>query len=325
MAVNNIDIKEKSMYIGIDLGGTNIKGGIVKHSGEIIHKDMIPTNAGREYTEIIKDIAGLIQKMLSDTGIDISQIKSIGVGNPGTCDAENGVVICASNIGFENVPMREELSKYFSVPIFIENDANCAALGEYSVLKEDVENMVFVTLGTGIGGGIIINRRLYTGKNGTAAEVGHMVIDANGNRCNCGSRGCWETYGSVTALINQTKEYIKNHSSSPLAEAGEAGVTGRTAFDLAKKGDAGAKSVVDTWINYVAMGIISIINLLQPEVLIIGGAISKEGNYLLAPILDYQKNNTYSQVEESTKIITAKLGNDAGLIGSAFLGKQMGC
>ena len=311
------------MYIGIDLGGTNIKGGIVKASGEIIHKDMIPTNAGREYTEIIKDIAGLISKMLEDTKIDIENIKSIGVGNPGTCDAENGIVICASNIGFQNVPMREELSKYFSVPIFIENDANCAALGEYSVLEEDIENMVFITLGTGVGGGLIINKKLYTGKNGTAAEVGHMVINTNGNSCNCGGRGCWETYASVTALINQTKEYIKENPTSPLAIAGKDGVTGRTAFDLAKKGDEGAKKVVKTWIKYISCGVISIINLLQPEVLMIGGAISKEGDYLINPIIEYQENNTYSQDVEKTKIMAARLGNDAGLIGSAFLGKQI--
>ena len=311
------------MYIGIDLGGTNIKGGIVKASGEIIHKDMIPTNAGREYTEIIKDIAGLISKMLEDTKIDIENIKSIGVGNPGTCDAENGIVICASNIGFQNVPMREELSKYFSVPIFIENDANCAALGEYSVLEGDIENMVFITLGTGVGGGLIINKKLYTGKNGTAAEVGHMVINTNGNACNCGGRGCWETYASVTALINQTKEYIKENPMSPLAIAGKDGVTGRTAFDLAKKGDEGAKKVVKTWIKYISCGVISIINLLQPEVLMIGGAISKEGDYLINPIIEYQENNTYSQDVEKTKIMAARLGNDAGLIGSAFLGKQI--
>lgn len=311
------------MYIGIDLGGTNIKGGIVKASGEIIHKDMIPTNAGREYTEIIKDIAGLISKMLEDTKIDIENIKSIGVGNPGTCDAENGIVICASNIGFQDVPMREELSKYFSVPIFIENDANCAALGEYSVLEEDIENMVFITLGTGVGGGLIINKKLYTGKNGTAAEVGHMVINTNGNSCNCGGRGCWETYASVTALINQTKEYIKENPMSPLAIAGKDGVTGRTSFDLAKKGDEGAKKVVKTWIKYISCGVISIINLLQPEVLMIGGAISKEGDYLINPIIEYQENNTYSQDVEKTKIMAARLGNDAGLIGSAFLGKQI--
>ncbi len=311
------------MYIGIDLGGTNIKGGIVRANGEIIHKDMIPTNAGREYTEIIKDIAGLISKMLEDSNTTIADIKSIGVGNPGTCDAENGIVICASNIGFQNVPMREELSKYFSVPIFIENDANCAALGEYSVLEEDVENMVFITLGTGVGGGIIINKKLYTGKNGTAAEVGHMIINTDGNACNCGGRGCWETYASVTALINQTKEYIKENPTSPLSLAGKDGVTGRTAFDLAKKGDEGAKKVVKTWTQYISCGVISIINLLQPEVLMIGGAISKEGDYLINPIIEYQKNNTYSQDVEKTKIMVARLGNDAGLIGSAFLGKQI--
>lgn len=309
------------MYVGIDLGGTNIKGGIVSENGSIIHKEMIPTGAGRQPSEIIKDIAFLINKMLESTNTDISQIKSIGIGNPGTCDAKAGVVICASNIGFYNVNMREELGKYFSVPIFVENDANCAALGEYNVLEDDVDNMVFITLGTGVGGGIIINKQLYVGKNGTAAEVGHMIIETDGEECGCGTRGCWEKYASVTALINQTRDYALAHPESALAKASANGISGRTAFDLAKQGDAGAKGVVENWIRYVGIGIISIINLLQPEVLMIGGAISKEGDYLLNPIIEYQNNNTYSQVKDRTKIVAASLGNDAGLIGSAFLGK----
>lgn len=311
------------MYIGIDLGGTNIKGGIVSGNGEIIHKEMIPTGSGREAAAIIKDIAGLINKMLKSTNINISDIKSIGIGTPGTCDAKAGIVICASNIGFYNVNVREELEKYFSdTPIFVENDANCAALGEYSVLSEDIGDMVFITLGTGVGGGIIINHKLYVGKNGTAAEVGHMIIDIEGEECGCGTRGCWEKYASVTALINQTREYCIKNPESELAKAAEHGVSGRTAFELAKRGDAGAKSVVDRWIRYVGTGIISIINILQPEILMIGGAISKEGKYLIDPIIEYQKNNTYSQIKDSTKIVTASLGNDAGLIGSAFLGRE---
>jgi len=309
------------MYIGIDLGGTNIKGGIVLENGDIIHKDMIATNAGRSYQKITKDIAGLINKMIADAKIDKSQIKSIGIGVPGTCNAKDGIILCASNIGFDNVPMREELKKYFDIPIFIENDANCAALGEYSVLDEDVDNLVFITLGTGVGGGIIINKKLYTGKNGTAAEVGHMVVVEDGEECNCGYRGCWERYASVTALINQTKEYIDEHPESALAQVCSDKISGRTAFDMAKAGDEGGKYVVEKWIKHVATGILSIINLLQPEVLIIGGAISKEGDYLLEPIKKYQSENTYSKIEGSTKIIIASLGNDAGLIGSAFLGK----
>jgi len=309
------------MYIGIDLGGTNIKGGIVKANGEIIHKDMIPTNAGRHYSEVIKDIADLINKMLKEANVDISEIKSIGVGNPGTCDAGAGVVICASNIGFINVPMRDELHKYFDVPVFVENDANCAALGEYTVLDSDIDNMVFVTLGTGVGGGIVLNKKLYTGKNGTAAEIGHMVINLGGEECGCGARGCLETYASVTALIRQTKEYIKENPDCEFAKSSTFEITGRTAFEAAKRGDKDAKKIVDKWIYYVSMGIISIINFLQPEVLIIGGAISKEGSYLLDPIINYQMNNTYSKIENPTKIMTAQLGNDAGLIGSAFLGK----
>lgn len=308
-------------YFGVDLGGTNIKAGIVDDSGKIIHSDVCPTNAGRHYSEVIADIAELINKILKDSKADISEIKSIGVGVPGTCDTKNGVVICAANIDFESVPMVAEFKKYFDVPVYIGNDANCAALGEYESLDEDISNMVFITLGTGIGGGIILDKKLYIGTNGTAAEIGHMVIEKDGPECGCGARGCWETYASVTGLIRMTNEYAAENPDSEVAKACREGVSGKTAFDLAKKGDKGGKQIVDEWMLYLSMGIVNIINILQPEVLLIGGAISKEGDYLLNPILEYQLKNKYSEISDRTKIKIAKLGNDAGLIGSAFLGK----
>lgn len=307
-------------YIGVDIGGTNVKAGIVSEAGEILAKDMIPTNAGRHYTEVIKDIAGLVKKLISDLGIAQEEIRSIGIGNPGTCDTQEGVVICASNIGFENVPITEEMGKYFDLPIFIGNDANCAAWGEYTALDAPADNIVFITLGTGVGGGIIIDRKLYTGTNGTAAEVGHTSIVQGGLPCSCGARGCWEMYASVNALIRMTREYAQSHPNSEAARVCAQHISGKTAFELAKRGDAGGKEIVEQWIGYVAAGIINIINLLQPEILIIGGAISKEGDFLLKPIIEMQKANKYSQIPGRTKIVTARLGNDAGLIGSAFLG-----
>lgn len=309
------------MYIGIDLGGTFIKAGIVTENGTIIHKDSAPSGAGRESSLIIADIAALVKKILKDSNTDIKDIKSIGIGNPGTCDAENGIVLCAANLGLYNVNMKDELQKYFDLPVFVGNDANCAALGEYAMLSEDVSDMVFITLGTGVGGGIIIDKKLYTGKNGSAAEVGHMITEQGGILCACGARGCWEKYASVTALIEQTKEYAAKRPESAVAKACENEVNGKTAFVLAKQGDKGGKEIVDTWISYVATGILSIINLLQPEVILIGGAISREGDYLLDPIRKIQSENTYSKIANKTRIMQASLGNDAGLIGSAFLGK----
>lgn len=231
------------------------------------------------------------------------------------------MVIYAANIYFEDIPLAAEMKKYFSVPVFIDNDANCAALGEYELLDEKVDNMVFVTLGTGVGGGIIIGGKLYTGKNGTAAEIGHMTIEKDGVKCECGSRGCFEVYASVTGLIKMTKEYAASHPESEVTKAAKDGVSGKTAFELARKGDAGGREIVDKWISYLSAGIVSIINILQPEVLLIGGAISKEGDFLLKPIIEYQRKNKYSEIEDRTKIKIARLGNDAGLIGSAFLGK----
>lgn len=308
-------------YVGVDLGGTNIKAGIVDESGKVLYKDLTPTNAGRPYQEVIADIAGLVNKVIAVSGIDKNLIKSIGIGNPGTCDVANGIVIYASNIDFVDVPMRDEMHKYFDVPVYIDNDANCAALGEYYALDDTVSDMVFITLGTGVGGGIIINKRLYTGYNGTAAEFGHMMLKQDGIKCSCGAKGCWENYASVTALIRMTKEYADQNPGSEIAKRCKDSVSGRTAFDLAKKGDAGAKSIVDEWIGYVATGIVSVINLFQPQYVVIGGAISKEGNYLLDPIRVLQLQNKYSQIPNNTQLAIAKLGNDAGLVGSAFLGK----
>lgn len=308
-------------YVGVDLGGTNIKAGIVDENGNVLYKDMMPTGAGRHYSEVIADMAGLVRRVIDGSGIDEALIESIGIGNPGTCDAENGVVICASNIGFENVPMRDEMHKYFDLPVYIGNDANCAALGEFHALDGDVSDMVLITLGTGVGGGIIINKRLYTGYNGTAAEVGHMILQKDGIRCSCGDRGCWENYASVNALIRMTREYAEANPDSPVARECRNGVSGRTAFNLMKEGDSGAKSIVDEWIGYLSTGIINLINILQPQYLVIGGAISREGEYLLRPIRERQLQNKYSEIQDKTQLKAAKLGNDAGLVGSAFLGK----
>lgn len=316
------------MYIGIDLGGTNIKAGLVDDNFKIINSASIPTGARRHYTEIIKDMADLSIKVTKDAGYDIKKdVLSIGIGSSGTCDNKNGILIYTCNINFENVPMRAEMNKYINLPIYIENDANVAALGEYMVLGDDkVEDFVAITLGTGVGGGVIINKKLYSGFNGAAVEIGHFQVMVDGGAaCNCGRTGCWEVYGSVTGLIRLTKEAIKNNPESMMAKFIDGDfkkVSGRTSFDCARKGDMVAKQVVDKYIHYVAEGIVSVINIFQPEILVIGGAISKEGDYLLSPIKEWVKKFSYSRSVPQTEIRIAKLGNDAGIIGAAMLGKM---
>ncbi len=314
------------MYIGIDLGGTGIKVGLVDENHQIIHRANAPTLATRHYSEIIKDMAELAKKVVREAGYAINKdIKSIGIGSPGSCDSKNGVVIYANNLNFNNVPMREEMQKYINLPVYIGNDANVAALGEFKVVDEDISNLVAITLGTGVGGGVIIDKKIYEGFNGEAAELGHMQVQMiNGESCTCGRCGCWEAYASITALVRDTKRAIEAHPECPMAKdviAHDIRVSGKTSFMWAKAGDSVAQTVVDNYIKAIAEGIASVINIFQPEVLAIGGAISKEGDYLLKPIKQIVNKTTYSRTNKVTDIRIAKLGNDAGIVGAALLGE----
>lgn len=310
-------------YIGVDLGGTNIAVGVVTEDGKIIASDSTPTLAEREYPEIVADMAMVCRRVVEQAGIDMKEVKSIGIGSPGSIDSENGIVLYANNLKFNNAPIADELRKHIDLPVHIENDANAAAYGEFAVNGRGAKHFVFVTLGTGVGGGIIINGKLYTGFNGIGGELGHMTLVHGGKMCSCGNPGCWEAYASVTALISQTKEAIeKNPDSLMVKLAQEKGeVSGRTAFEAAKAGDAAGKAVVDQYIEYVASGVMNIINIFQPERLVIGGGISKEGEYLLAPIREYCEKYGYNKISKRTDIQIATLFNDAGIIGAALAAK----
>ena len=314
------------MYIGIDLGGTNIAIGIVDDKGKILVKDSTPTLAPRPYTEMVKDMADLINKLLAEAKLTVADIKGLGIGTPGSNDAEKGVVLRAENLGFEDAPLKEELMKYFDLPFALENDANAAALGEYVAVGEDSKCFVAVTLGTGIGGGIILDGEIFRGFNGAAGEIGHTTMVFDGVACGCGRKGCWEAYASVTALIRQTKVAIENHPESLMAaEAKKSGkVNGRTAFDAAKKGDKVAMEVVDKYVKYVADGITNMVNIFQPDIVVVGGGISKEGDYLIEPIKKYVSEFGYTKTYLTmTKIKAATLRNDAGIVGAAFAVKNL--
>lgn len=315
------------MYIGIDLGGTNIAIGIVDDDAKIIVKGSTPTYNERSYQEIVKDMAELSKELIKKAGLEIEDIKGIGVGSPGSIDAKNGVVVYANNLEFNNVPLREELNKYFDVPVAVENDANAAALGEYKATGIESECFVAITLGTGVGSGIVIDGKIFRGFNGAGGEIGHTTLVADGVQCTCGRKGCWEAYASVTALIRQTKVAIEKHPESLMNEivkknGGE--VSGRTAFDAAKQGDKAAQNVVDTYVKYVADGVINVINTFQPEILVIGGGISREGEYLVEPVRKNCQEFSYMKGElPETRIQPATLLNDAGIVGAAFAAKEL--
>ncbi len=307
--------------IGIDLGGTNIAAGVVDKSGKIIAKDSTPTLAKRPAEEITADMAALCKAVVKKAGAEMSDIASIGIGIPGTVDNASGTVVYTCNVKMENTPLCDMLRKYIDKPIKLENDANAAALGEYAVNGNGAKSLVFITLGTGVGGGIILDGKIYRGFNGAGGELGHMTLVSGGEKCGCGKRGCWEQYASVTALIRQTKAAMEKHPDSMMNEiARDYGkVSGRTAFMAAKNGDAAGKAVVKSYLEYVADGIVSIINIFQPEKILIGGGISKEGDYLLNPVREFAYKYDYNRYMQKTEIEIATLFNDAGIIGASLL------
>ena len=307
------------MYIGIDLGGTNIAAGLVDTDGRIVYSASIPTRKERHWSAIIKDMASLASRIVDESHHTLDDIKAVGIGCPGSIDKKNGVVVYSNNIVMHNVPMAQEFRKYIDLPVFLENDANAAALGEYAIYGEGVDSFVFMTLGTGVGGGIILNGKVWSGFNGAGAEIGHQTLIFNGKPCTCGRRGCLEAYASVTALIEQTKEAMEIHPESLMHQwfKEQGRVTGRTAFDCAKQGDKAAIAVRDRYIEYVAEGICSIVNILQPEILSIGGGISREGDTLLDPIKEYFSHNDYNKYMKKTDIRIARLFGDAGIVGAA--------
>ncbi|MDP4132787.1 MAG: ROK family protein [Bacillota bacterium] len=313
------------MYLAIDLGGTNIKAGLVDEDGKIINRAQRPTLAHRGYEEIAKDMALCAIEAAETAGVSMDDIESVGIGSPGTIDNNRGIIVYANNINFRNTPIRSEMQKYINKPIYMGNDADCAALGEYVMLKKDMKSFVFVTLGTGVGGGIIIDGKLFSGFNGAGGELGHMTLVKGGKKCTCGRKGCYEAYASVTGLIDATKQAILENPNSYLASLCKNNleeVGGKTAFLAAKDGDELGKKIVDEWIGYVSEGITNIVNIFQPEVLAIGGAISKEGDTILKPITEFVEKYRYSKDVDQTRLEIARLGNDAGLIGAAFLGKH---
>lgn len=314
-------------YLGVDLGGMSIKAGVVDENGEIICSDKVPTGRERSYIHIIKDMAGLCSEMISKAGLTIDDINSIGVGSPGIPDKENGVLISSNNLGFTNVPIRNELQKYFNVPVYLENDANAAALAEcVAGASRDVEHSVLITLGTGIGGGIIIDNKIYSGFNGAASELGHMIIVHNGLQCSCSRRGCFEKYASASALIEQTMEAAKENPDSLLNTLTEGDINkidAKMAFIAQKQGDPTASRVVDRYIEYLADGVMNIINILFPEVIVIGGGLGNEGENLFEPLRKALKKRAYTHDVASTKIRGAEMGNKAGIVGAAMLGRKI--
>jgi len=309
-------------YLGIDLGGTNVAAAVVDGEGTILGKVSLPTpRTGAE--DVADQMAAAARAAAEQAGITLEQVESVGIGSPGTIEPAEGLIKFWSNLDFENVPLTALMAERLNKPIYLENDANAAALGEYAAgAGKGSQSMVAITLGTGVGGGAVLGGKLYTGFNYAGMEVGHFVIEHDGRPCTCGRKGCFEAYCSATALIKRTREVMEKNPDSMLWQLADSldKVNGRTPFDAAAQGDAAAGKVIDEYVDYLGCGVASLVNIFQPEVFCIGGGPSAQGETLMAPVRyilnreDYARNSVHR-----TRLVRAALGNDAGIIGAALL------
>lgn len=310
------------MYIGIDLGGTNIAAGIVNSDGEILNIESIPTKSERSSDEIIDDMILLVEKLIEESDFKKDQFKSIGVGIPGIADANTGNVVICVNLGWENISLKQPMEKVLNLPVFIGNDATVAGVAEFGRGKNDYKNGVFLTLGTGVGSGVIIDSKVFNGSHGIGTEIGHMVVGENFYDCNCGRNGCLETFASATALIKYTQKLLKEGRMSILSEDMKIqNLDARMIFEAAKDGDQLALESVNRLIKYLAIGISNLINIFDPEIFVLGGGVSKVGDFLLDKLkLEVESMKSFPKIDSGI-IEIAKLKNDAGIIGAAMLGK----
>ncbi len=315
------------MYrIGIDLGGTNIAAGLVDEHLRIVDSCSVKTGVPRPVVGIVEDMVKLVHILAERNGLGMGQIASVGVGVPCTANQENGHMEDANNLGFADVPFLTLLAEKLPCPVYFDNDANAAAWGEYLSGGYPEDSFLMVTIGTGIGGGIILNGKLWPGINGAAAEFGHMTIRYDGVPCNCGRRGCFEAMASANALIAQARDGMKNHPESLLRRlcgSDPQKLEAKTVFDAAAAGDETAASLLDTYTTYLAEGIANLVNIFQSAVLCIGGGVSRAGEALLLPLREKVEKRVYSKnAKRNTRIVLAKLDNDAGVLGAALLGME---
>ena len=313
------------LYIGIDVGGMSIKAGLVDEEGNILFKHSCPTGVERGYGAVIQDIARLGLATVEKTGHSIDEVHSIGIGIPGIMDQRTGIVPFCTNLSWHDVPIIEEMKKYTDVPVYVDNDATVAGLAEsVAGVSAGVKNSVFVTLGTGIGGGVILNGKVFTGSHGCATEIGHMVTVDGGAPCNCGKRGCWERYASATALIREGRRLCERKPDCAMAKAVNGdleAVTAKIIIDLAKDGDPDCAELFAWYVRHICIGLSNLINVYDPEMFVLGGGVSHAGAFLLDAVRAELPKWVFFKAMPYATVELAQLTNDAGIIGAAMLGK----
>lgn len=319
---------ENQWIVGVDLGGTTTKLAFVNLDGEIQYKWEIPTDNSNQGHNITANIAKAIDEKLTELGYVKTQLLGIGMGAPGPVDYKAGVILNVVNLGWEdNYPLRERLEAATSLPVLIENDANCAALGEmWNGAGKGTKDLVCITLGTGVGGGVIANGNIVQGVNGAAGEIGHITsIPYGGAPCNCGKTGCLETIASATGIVRiATEELAKGEGNGELAAkySEKGSITAKDVFDSARNGDILAEKVVNEVAFHLGFAAANIANTLNPEKIVFGGGVSRAGDILLGPVRENFEKFAFPAVRISTQLDIATLGNDAGAIGAAWLIKN---
>ncbi len=313
-------------YVGIDLGGTNIKAGVVTDEGKLLNKVTCKTNADRPMEDIIHDMGRLAADAVKDAGLEVSDIEAIGIGSPGTPDNDEGLLVYSNNLPFVMAPMRKLIREVIDLPVYIDNDANCAAMAEaVAGAAKGAKDSVTITLGTGVGAGVIVDGKIYSGFNQAGSEFGHTVLVSGGIECPCGRKGCFEQYASASALARMTREAAEKNPDSLLNKVYEqqGEWNAQIAFIAMRDGDETAKEVVDTYTSYLADGLANAINAFMPEILVVGGGVCNEGDPLLIPMREKTMSRPYfGPGVKKTRIELAQMGNDAGIVGAAMMGKS---
>ena len=313
------------LYIGVDVGGMSIKAGLVDEEGNILYKHSCPTGVERGYVAVIRDIAQLGLATVAKSGHSMDEVKAIGIGIPGIMDQRTGIVPFCTNLAWHDVPILEEMKQYTDLPVYVDNDATVAGLAEsVKGVSAGTKDSVFVTLGTGVGGGIIIDGKPFSGAHGVASEIGHMVTVAGGLPCTCGKRGCWERYASATALIRAGRVLCAEKPGCPLMQAVDGDIrtlTAKDVIDLAMDGDADCVKIFDDYIYHLVVGLTNLINVYDPEVIVLGGGVSHSGEFLLNAVRALLPKYVFFKSMPYAKVELAQLTNDAGIIGAAMLGR----
>ena len=314
------------LYIGIDVGGTTAKAGVVDEAGQILYKSSCKTGIERDFEDIAADMAELCRHIVRESGHEMAEVAAVGVGIPGEQSPKTGLVAFCNNLGWVDVPLMQRLRDALGLPVYVDNDANVAALAESAFgASRDVKSSILITLGTGVGGGIVRDQRIHTGAHGVGGEIGHMVVVVDGEPCNCGHRGCWEKYASATAIIRMGRALMEEKPDCALARqmgGDAANLNAKAVLDLAKAGDADCAGIFETYVKYLCVGLANLINIYDPDMFVLGGGVAHAGDFLLDAVRAALGDYVYCPALSWARVELARLGNDAGIIGAAMLGRN---